>query len=104
MIRRILAGAAMAAVALGFSATAASADTVNPNNGGQAVLSQFQVIDDLLNDLVNNSFNESLRDIEITGLQGIDLQEIDLDVLNNNQPGVGSHNWGSDATVKGFHS
>ena len=104
MIRRILAGAAIAAVAFGFSATAASADTVNPNNGGQAVLSQFHVIDDLLTDLVNGSFNESLRDIQINGIQGIDLKEVDLDILNNNQPGVGSHNWGSDATVEGFHS
>jgi hypothetical protein len=104
MIRRILAGAAIAAVAFGLSATAASADTPNPYNGGQALLSQFQIIDDALNDVLNHSFNESLRDIEIDVFEIADIKEIDLDLLNNNQPKVGDHNKDSDAVVGGFHS
>ncbi|QYC45685.1 hypothetical protein Nocox_40710 [Nonomuraea coxensis DSM 45129] len=87
MIRRILAGAAIAAVAFGFSASAASAnDGPRPNNSGQAVLSQWQIIDDVLNDVANNSLNN--LDVNIIQL----ADEIDLDVLNNNQPEVGDGN------------
>ncbi|WP_188189283.1 hypothetical protein [Nonomuraea sp. SYSU D8015] len=104
MIRRILAGAALTAAALGFSAVGASADVgPNANNRGQGVLSQFQVIDDVLNDVANNSLNESLRDIEVDVLQVLDLHELDVDVLNNNQPSVGDGNVGSDAGTAGTH-
>jgi hypothetical protein len=87
MIRRILAGAAIAAVAFGFSASAASAG-VGPNtyNGGQAVLSQFQIIDDILNDIANDSLN----DLEVNVIQALD--ETTVPLLNNNQPSVGDHN------------
>ncbi|MEW9549922.1 hypothetical protein [Nonomuraea sp. NPDC050783] len=91
MIRRILAGAAIAAVALGFSASGASADVgPNPHNGGQAVLSQWQIIDDLLNDWLN----DSLESIDVNIIQIAD--EVELDLLNNNQPEVGDHNKGTD--------
>ncbi|AQZ68084.1 unnamed protein product [[Actinomadura] parvosata subsp. kistnae] len=87
MIRRILAGAAIAAAALGFSATAASADVgPNPSNKGQALLSQFQIIDDALNDVLNHSANDI--EVEIINI----LDEVDLQLLNNNQPSVGDHN------------
>jgi hypothetical protein len=87
MIRRILAGAAIAAVAFGFSATAASAG-VGPNteNKGQALLSQFQIADDVLNDILNHSVN----DLEVNVFQILD--ETTIPLLNNNQPSVGSHN------------
>ncbi|HEX4816443.1 MAG TPA: hypothetical protein VFV66_27195 [Nonomuraea sp.] len=105
MIRRILAGAAIAAAALGLAATGASAGVgPNPNNGGQAVLSQFQVIDDVLNDVANHTLNESLRDIELDVLQILDVHEIDVDLLNNNQPSIGKFNKNSDAGVGGTHS
>ncbi|MCK2213901.1 hypothetical protein MF672_008880 [Actinomadura sp. ATCC 31491] len=91
MIRRILAGAAIAAVALGFSASAASADVgPNPHNGGQAVLSQWQIIDDVLNDVLN----DSLESIDVNIIQIAD--EVELDLLNNNQPEVGDANKGVD--------
>ncbi|MEV0619733.1 hypothetical protein AB0I81_40890 [Nonomuraea sp. NPDC050404] len=91
MIRRILAGAAIAAVALGFSASAASADVgPNPYNGGQAILSQFQIIDDAL----NNVLNDSLHDIEVNVIQILD--EVNVSALNNNQPEVGNHNRDTD--------
>ncbi|HEX4816444.1 MAG TPA: hypothetical protein VFV66_27200 [Nonomuraea sp.] len=104
MIRRILAGAAIAAAALGLSATGASAGVgPNPHNGGQALLSQFQVIDDALNEVLNHSLNEAIRDIEVDILQIADIHELDLDLLNNNQPEVGDHNNDSDAGVGGTH-
>ncbi|MER7364176.1 hypothetical protein [Nonomuraea wenchangensis] len=87
MIRRILAGAAIAAVAFGFSASAATANVdPRPNNSGQAVLSQWQIIDDVLNDVANHSLNN--LDVNIIQL----ADEIDLDVLNNNQPEIGDGN------------
>ncbi|MEV0619734.1 hypothetical protein AB0I81_40895 [Nonomuraea sp. NPDC050404] len=91
MIRRILAGAAIAAAALSFSATAASAD-VGPNvtNKGQALLSQFQIIDDIL----NNAANDILHDIEVNVIQIAD--EINAQALNNNQPMVGDGNVDTD--------
>jgi hypothetical protein len=87
MIRRILAGAAIAAVAFGFSASAASAG-VGPDtyNGGQAVLSQFQIIDDVLNDVANHTLN----DLEVNVIQALD--EVNISALNNNQPAVGDYN------------
>ncbi|TMR17915.1 hypothetical protein ETD86_22590 [Nonomuraea turkmeniaca] len=104
MIRRILAGAAIAAVALGLSATAASADQHNPHNSGHAVLSQFQIIDDALNNVLNHSLNDSIRDIEITGVQLAELQEINLDVLSNYQPKLGNYNKDSSANAGGLRS
>lgn len=80
MIRRILAGAAIVGLALGFSAAAASAD-VGPNtyNGGQAVLSQFSIVDDVtaLNDLADDSF----KYINIGSVGN--LQNVDLNLLSN---------------------
>ncbi|MFG1697813.1 hypothetical protein [Nonomuraea sp. NPDC049309] len=93
MIRRILAGAAVAAAALGFSAAGASADVgPNPYNGGQAVLSQFQILDDVLNNVANHSLN----DLEVNILTLLD--EVNVSALNNNQPQVGSHN--KDTKIK----
>ncbi|GAA4914343.1 hypothetical protein HD597_010607 [Nonomuraea thailandensis] len=91
MIRRILAGAAIAAVAFGFSATAASAG-VGPNvrNEGAAILSQFQVIDDALNHVLNHSAND--LELKFIGL----LDEVNVPLLNNNQPTVGAHNVDTD--------
>ncbi|TYB59164.1 hypothetical protein FXF51_34885 [Nonomuraea sp. PA05] len=87
MIRRILAGAAIAAAAFGFSASAAIADVgPNPSNKGQALLSQFQIIDDALNDVLNHSVNN--LEVEIINI----LDEVDVQLLNNNQPSVGDHN------------
>ncbi|WP_043615485.1 hypothetical protein [Nonomuraea candida] len=63
MIRRILAGAAIAAAAFGFSASAASADV---------------------------GLNHSLNDAEIEIINILD--EVNLSLLNNNQPTVGDHN------------
>ncbi|UBU13202.1 hypothetical protein [Nonomuraea gerenzanensis] len=87
MIRRILAGAAIAAAAFGFSATAASAD-VGPNvrNEGANIISQFQIIDDALNHVLNHSAN----DIEVQIINILD--EVNVPLLNNNQPTVGNHN------------
>ncbi|MGP3958276.1 hypothetical protein ACTWPT_19890 [Nonomuraea sp. 3N208] len=90
MIGRILAGAAIAAVALGFTATTASADQ-SPNNSGQAILSQFQVFDDVLNTWFNNSLNNSLRGIELSLVRQLQVDEVDLDVLNNNNPADSSN-------------
>ncbi|GAB2964913.1 hypothetical protein ACFMQL_12130 [Nonomuraea fastidiosa] len=93
MIRRILAGAAIAAAALGFSATAASAGVgPNPYNGGQAILSQFQILDDVL----NNVGNHSLNDLELSIVKVLD--EVNVSALNNNQPAVGDHN--KDTKIK----
>ncbi|WP_043615491.1 hypothetical protein [Nonomuraea candida] len=87
MIRRILAGAAVAAAAFGFSASAASADVgPNPSNKGQALLSQWQILDDVLNDVLNHSLNDF--EIEIINI----LDEVNVPLLNNNQPHVGDHN------------
>ncbi|TMR17916.1 hypothetical protein ETD86_22595 [Nonomuraea turkmeniaca] len=104
MIRRILAGAAIAAVALGVSATAASADQPNPHNSGMALLSQFQIVDDVLNDVGNHSLNDSVRDIELTIFQGLEVQELDLGLLSNHQSELGDGNVDSSATAGGLRS
>ncbi|MGA4994552.1 hypothetical protein [Nonomuraea bangladeshensis] len=98
MIRRILAGAAIATVAFGFSASAATANAnPGPNNSGQAVLSQWQIIDDVLNDVANHSLNN--LDVNIIQL----ADEIDLDLLNNNQPEVGDGNKGVNLSNAGTY-
>ncbi|MEV4806413.1 hypothetical protein AB0K18_41005 [Nonomuraea sp. NPDC049421] len=87
MIRRILAGAAVAAAAFGFSASAASADVgPNPYNKGAAIASQFQILDDVLNDVGNHSLNN----LEVSILTALD--EVNVALLNNNQPQVGHAN------------
>jgi len=64
MIRRILAGAAIAAAALGFSATAASADVgPNPQTSGWTLLSQLTAAEDLT--ALNNILNDSAKDIHV---------------------------------------
>ncbi len=82
MIRRILAGAVIAGFALGFSASAASAD-VGPNtyNGGNAVLSQFSIIDDVT--ALNDVLNDSVKYVNV--INGANLQNIDVDLLNNQE-------------------
>ncbi|MFB4269028.1 hypothetical protein [Nonomuraea sp. GTA35] len=91
MIRRILAGAAIAAAAFGLPATTASAD-VGPNvrNEGAAILSQFQIIDDALNKVLNHSANNI--EVQIINI----LDEVNVPLLNNNQPTVGDHNKDTD--------
>ncbi|MEV5892947.1 hypothetical protein [Nonomuraea fuscirosea] len=80
MIRRILAGAAIAAVALGFSASAASADVgPNPHNSGQSILSQFSILDDLT--ALNDVLNDSVKYVDVLTIAH--LQDIDADVLSN---------------------
>jgi hypothetical protein len=88
MIRRILAGAAIVGVALGFSASAASA-TVGPNtlNDGYAVLSQFSIIDDVT--VLNDVANDSIKYINV-GTIG-NLQNIDLDLLTNQKDTFDHH-------------
>ncbi|MEQ4715712.1 hypothetical protein [Nonomuraea sp. B19D2] len=64
MIRRILAGAAIAAAALGFSATAASADVgPNPQISGTSLLSQLTAAENLT--ALNNIANDSAKDIHL---------------------------------------
>ncbi|MEV4169322.1 MULTISPECIES: hypothetical protein [unclassified Nonomuraea] len=82
MIRRILAGAAIAAAALGFSATAASASVgPNPNNSGQSILSQLSILDDLT--ALNDVLNDSVKYVDILTL--LHLNDIDADILNNEE-------------------
>ncbi|MEO3802403.1 hypothetical protein [Nonomuraea sp. B1E8] len=87
MIRRILAGAAIAAAALGFSAAGASADVPNPHNEGQNILSQLSALDDLtaLNDVLNDSVKYN------NVLSALNLNDIDASVLSN-QKNVGDDN------------
>ncbi|MFI7702972.1 hypothetical protein [Nonomuraea sp. NPDC049480] len=89
MISRILTAAAIAAVAFGFSNSSAFADMPNPNNNGQGVLSQFQVTDDLLNQVANQALSESLRNIEADLSRFGNVHEVDVNLLNNGQPAVG---------------
>ncbi|SDM41414.1 hypothetical protein [Nonomuraea jiangxiensis] len=80
MMRRILAGAAIAGFLLGFSATSASAD-VGPNafNKKQQTLSQFSLLDDLT--AANDVLNDSVKYIDL--LTALHLQDLDVDLLNN---------------------
>ncbi|NRQ37431.1 hypothetical protein HII36_37200 [Nonomuraea sp. NN258] len=87
MIRRILAGAAIAATALGFSAGSASADVPNPVNHGQNVLGQLSVLDDAT--LLNDVLNDSLKYIDI--LTFLHLQDMELNLLND-QKAYGDNN------------
>ncbi|KAB8196650.1 hypothetical protein FH608_008035 [Nonomuraea phyllanthi] len=88
MIRRILAGAAIAAAALGFSATGASASIgPNPHNNGQSVLSQVSALDDLT--ALNDVLNDSVKYVDL--LTFLHLQDIDASLLSN-QEDVGDNN------------
>ncbi|GAA3544309.1 hypothetical protein GCM10022419_025650 [Nonomuraea rosea] len=80
MMRRILAGAAIAGFLFGVSATSASAD-VGPNafNKDQQILSQLSILDDAT--LLNDVLNDSVKYIDV--LTALHLQDIDLDLLNN---------------------
>ncbi|MEU4571102.1 hypothetical protein ACBI99_33110 [Nonomuraea sp. ATR24] len=80
MMRRILAGAAICGLALGFSAGVASAD-VGPNvsNTGQQILSQFSIIDDVA--LANDVLNDSVKYIDV--LTFLHLQDVEGNVLSN---------------------
>jgi hypothetical protein len=80
MIRRILAGAAFAGLALGFTASAASADVgPNPHNGGQQILSQFSILDDLT--VLNNVLNDSAKYIDVLSIAH--LQDLDIPIVSN---------------------
>ncbi|MFI6736054.1 hypothetical protein ACIBI9_24275 [Nonomuraea sp. NPDC050451] len=88
MIRRILAGAAIAATAFGFSATGASASVgPNPHNSGQSILSQLSALDDLT--ALNDVLNDSVKYVDILTL--LHLQDIDANILNN-QENTGDNN------------
>lgn len=87
MIRRILAGAAIAATALGLSASAASADVPNPYNNGQSVLSQLSILDDVT--ALNDVLNDSVKYIDIITL--LHLNDIEANILNN-QDDYGDNN------------
>ncbi|NBE94020.1 hypothetical protein FE391_14300 [Nonomuraea sp. KC401] len=87
MMRRILAGAAIAGFMLGFSATSASADVPNPYNKGKQILSQLSLADDLT--LLNDVGNDSVKYIDV--LTAGHLQDIDLSLLSN-QENVGDDN------------
>ncbi|TDC04864.1 hypothetical protein E1267_21320 [Nonomuraea longispora] len=87
MMRRILAGAAIAGFMLGFSATSASADVPNPYNKGKQILSQLSLVDDLT--LLNDVGNDSVKYIDV--LTAGHLQDIDLSLLSN-QESVGDDN------------
>jgi hypothetical protein len=80
MMRRILAGAAIAGFLFGVSATSASAD-VGPNafNKDQQILSQLSILDDAT--VLNDVLNDSVKYIDV--LTALHLQDIDLDLLNN---------------------
>ncbi|MCF6470935.1 hypothetical protein FAF44_21415 [Nonomuraea sp. MG754425] len=88
MIRRILAGAAIAGCLFGFSATAASAD-VGPNafNKHSQILSQFSLLDDAT--LLNDALNDSVKYIDV--ISALHLQDIDLGLLSNLE-NVGDNN------------
>ncbi|MEV4580879.1 hypothetical protein AB0K16_47375 [Nonomuraea jabiensis] len=88
MMRRILAGAAIAGCLLGFSATSASAD-VGPNafNKKQQILSQLSLLDDLT--LANDVLNDSVKYIDVLTVGH--LQDLDINLLNN-QSHVGDNN------------
>ncbi|SEG98372.1 hypothetical protein SAMN05444920_111300 [Nonomuraea solani] len=88
MMRRILAGAAIAGFLFGFSATSASAD-VGPNalNKDKQILSQLSILDDLT--LANDVLNDSVKYIDIITL--LHLQDIDLH-LANNEKNTGDNN------------
>ncbi|MEV4074577.1 hypothetical protein ACGFJC_20605 [Nonomuraea fuscirosea] len=88
MIRRILAGAAIAGCMFGMSATSASAD-VGPNafNKGKQILSQLSILDDAT--VANDVLNDSVKYIDI--LTALHLQDIDLNALSNLE-NVGDNN------------
>ncbi|MBN6050905.1 hypothetical protein JYK22_03075, partial [Nonomuraea sp. RK-328] len=77
MIRRILAGAAIAGIAFGFSATAASAD--DPYNSGNSVLSQWSALNNAT--VLNGVLNDSVKDIDVLNIAK--LEETNVMVLNN---------------------
>ncbi|MFG1704920.1 hypothetical protein ACFLIM_17170 [Nonomuraea sp. M3C6] len=82
MMRRILAGTAIAGFLFGFSATSASAD-VGPNvfNKDKQILSQFSLLDDVT--ALNDVLNDSVKYIDV--LTFVHLDDLDLDLLNNEE-------------------
>jgi hypothetical protein len=92
MIRRILVGAAIAAAALGFSATGASADQPNSVNTGQAILSGFYIADGVLNGSANRAFSEWIRSISADAQQIGNLHKLDFDAPINIQPEIVDNN------------
>jgi hypothetical protein len=87
MMRRILAGAAIAGALLGFTATSASADVPNPYNDDKNILSQLSVLDDLT--ALNDVLNDSVKYIDIITI--LHLQDIEASILND-QDDYGDNN------------
>ncbi|MER7504693.1 hypothetical protein AB0L05_13755 [Nonomuraea pusilla] len=81
MIRRILAGAAVAGIALGLSAQVASADVgPNPYNSGTNIAGQTSLLDDLT--AANNLANNSLKGFDLLSLAHV--EDLTANLLNNN--------------------
>ncbi|PZG21372.1 hypothetical protein C1J01_06800 [Nonomuraea aridisoli] len=81
MIRRILAGAAIAAAALGFSASGALADGPNAYNSGQNILSQFSALNDV--SVLNKVLNDSIKYVDLISI--LDIQDVNANVLSSLQ-------------------
>lgn len=82
MIRRILAGAAIAGVAFGFCVSAASADDApSASNGSQSVLAKLGLVDDTmaLNDAAKYTNVPTTANVPATA----NLQDVNLSLLNN---------------------
>ncbi|MER6944337.1 hypothetical protein ABT294_09970 [Nonomuraea sp. NPDC000554] len=81
MMRRILAGAAIAGLMFGVSATSASADDgPNSANTGTQLLGQWSVLDNLT--AANSVLNGSLNYLDVLTVSH--LLDADLSALNNN--------------------
>jgi hypothetical protein len=83
MIRRILAGTAIAAAALGFSATGASADPHYSANSGQAILSEFHTLGNLLHGAADQALRDAVRHLDTDVTHVAYIHEFDLPMLAN---------------------
>ncbi|MER6944339.1 hypothetical protein ABT294_09980 [Nonomuraea sp. NPDC000554] len=81
MIRRILAGAAIAGVAFALSASGASADDgPNAANSGNQLLSQYSILNNAT--VLNNVLNGSANYIDVLTIEH--LADLNVAALNNN--------------------
>jgi hypothetical protein len=83
MMRRILAGAAIAVAALGLSASAASADVTPGTTGGAAVLSGFQIVDDAANRMFAVSFDPLFANMRVMATRTVNANQFNLNVINS---------------------
>jgi hypothetical protein len=83
MIRRILAGAAIAAAAFGLSASAASADVTPGSNEGPNVLTGFQIVDDAAERALALRADNALSDLTVAASQVVNTQALEFSVLSN---------------------